>query len=572
MDRITKKLLQDFLRGQELEETNEPDDFEVFCNYVALSNEYNKTFDSKTITVGAGSDTGIDGLAIIVNGHLVEDTDEIDDLLSSNGYLDVTYLFVQAKTSSKFDTKEMHAFYFGVNDFFSENPKLPRNADITKAAEISDYLLDYASDFKENPKCRTYYVTTGVVNEDANISAVVDSAKEDLRSYNLFESIELNVLGANELGKLYRKTKDPVSSKFSFPNKVTLPEVEGIDESFYGVIPFAEFEKILVDENGNIRSVFDDNVRDFQGANNIVNTNIQETIQGDSPNLFSVLNNGITIVADSIKSSGNTITIIDYQIVNGCQTSNVLYENRSNPSVGEIFIPLRLIGTKNEDIKSKITVSTNNQTAIKKEQLSAMSDFQKNLQHYYSAIDGDGKLYYERRAKEFNSDRNVIKRKVITIPIQLKSFSSMFNKNPHMVTTYFGNLVKSMGESGSGIFEEDHQFAPYYLAGLAYYRLDSLLNSGEIDKKYRKVKFYLTMLVPMLASSDDFPPLNSQKKIEKYCNPIIDKLNNYDDYKKLFTTAVSIVERSGAPIEDKQALKSKAMTEQILNAYAGEKT
>jgi hypothetical protein len=140
-----------------------------------------------------------------------------------------------------------------------------------------------------------------------------------------------------------------------------------------------------------------------------------------------------------------------------------------------------------------------------------------------------------------------------------------------MVTTYFGTLVKTMGETGSGIFEEDHQFAPYYLAGLAYYRLDSLFNSGEIDKKYRKVKFYLTMLLPMIASRDDLPPLNSQKKVERYCLPIIDKLNNTDSYKEIFLTAVKIIERSGAPIEDKQALKSKAMTEQILQAYAGEK-
>jgi hypothetical protein len=53
--------------------------------------------------------------------------------------------------------------------------------------------------------------------------------------------------------------------------------------------------------------------------------------------------------------------------------------------------------------------------------------------------------------------------------------------------------------------------------------------------------------------------------------PIIDKLNNTDSYKEIFLTAVKIIERSGAPIEDKQALKSKAMTEQILQAYAGEK-
>jgi hypothetical protein len=570
MDRITAKLLEDFLKSQEITSSSEAEDFEIFCSHVALSNEYNKTFDPKIITVGKGNDTGIDGLAILVNGHLVEEIEEIDDLLESNGYLDVTYVFVQAKTSSSFDTKDMHAFYFGVTDFFSEDPKLPRNSDIQRFAEISEYLLNLASEFKENPKCRTYYITTGVVKEDSNISAVTQSAIDDLESYNIFESVMANVIGANELGKLYRKSKDPITAKITFTNKVTLPEVEGIEESFYGVLPFSEFKKLLIDENGNIQSVFDDNVRDFQGSSNLVNTSISETLTGENPNIFSVLNNGITIVADSVKSSGNSLTVIDYQIVNGCQTSNVLYENRKNPAIENVSIPIRLIATKDEEIKSKITVSTNNQTAIRKEQLAAMSDFQKNLQHYYAAIGGDGKLFYERRAKEYNANKDVPKRRIITIATQLKSFSSMFNKNPHMVTTYFGSLVKNMGQKGSNIFEPDHQFLPYYLAGLAFYRLDSLLLSGEIDKKYRKVKFYLTMLVPMISSNEDFPPLNSLRKVEKYCNPIIHKLNDASKCLEIFKKAVEIVERSKAQIEDKQSLKSRQMTDQILSAYSGE--
>ncbi|PHS31673.1 MAG: AIPR protein [Methylophaga sp.] len=571
MDRITKKLLQDFLEAQEMQPSDEASDFELFCNYSILSNEYNKTFDAKSITVGAGSDTGIDGLAIIVNGHLVEDTDEIDSLLESNGFLDVTYLFIQAKTSSSFDTKEMHGFYFGVSDFFSEDPKLARNDDIKKYAELSEYILDNASDFKDNPVCKTFYITTGVVNEDQNISAVVSSSERELENYNLFEKIESKVIGANDLGKLYRKTKNPITSRFTFSNKITLPEIEGIDQSFYGVLPFSELRKLLIDDNDNLQSIFDDNVRDFQGVANLVNSNINETLNNENPELFSVLNNGVTIVADSIKTSANTITVSDYQIVNGCQTSNVLYENRNNAGIDDINIPLRLIVTNNEDIKSRITVSTNNQTAIKKEQLAAMSDFQKNLQHYYASISGDGKLYYERRAKEYNADRNVVKRKIITIAIQIKSFSSMFSKNPHLVTTYLGTLVKTMGNSGSKLFEVDHQFSPYYMSGLAFYRLDSLFNSGVIDKRYKKIRFYLLMLVPMIATNDDFPPLNSQKKCERYCNPMLDKLNNEEMYTELFLLAIAIVDRSGADVEDKQALKSRAMTDQILAAYDGEK-
>jgi len=571
MDRITKQLLTDFLKDQQIPTKSEAEDFEKFCNYTVLSNEYNKTFDVNSVTVGAGSDTGIDGIAIIVNGHLVEDTDEINDLLKSNGYLDVTYIFIQSKTSSNFDTKEMQSFYFGVNDFFSDSPQLPRNDDIKKYAEISEHILSYASDFKENPKCKTYFITTGVINEDANINAVVKSSKDGLTSYNLFELIETNVIGANELGKLYRKTKNPISSTFIFDNKVLLPEIEGINQSYYGVLPFSEFKKLLIDENGNIQSIFDDNVRDFQGANNPVNKNISETLECDNPNLFSVLNNGVAIVANSIKTSGNKFTVTDYQIVNGCQTSNVLYEHKNIKGIENISIPLRLIVTDNEDVKSKITVSTNNQTAIKKEQLAAMSDFQKNLEHYYSSITGDGRLYYERRAKQYNSDRNVVKRKIITVSTQIKSFSSMFNRNPHLVTSYFGSLVKNMGESGSKIFEQDHQFATYYMAGLAFYRMDSLFNSGYIDSKYKKVKFYLTMLVPMIASEDDFPPLNSQKKVEKLCAPIITKLNNESKCKSIFKVALEIIDDSNVDIENKQALKSKAITDKVLSAYKEQK-
>lgn len=572
MDRITKQLLSDFFESQEIAETSESDDFEKFCNYTVIADEYNKTFDVDLVSTGSGSDTGIDGIAIIVNGHLVEDIDEVNDLLENNGFLDVTYIFIQAKTSSSFDTKEIHSFYFGVSDFFSEEPKLPRNDAIIKYAEISNHIINNASDFKENPKCKTFFITTGVYNpDDGNLLAAVNTATENLKSYNLFEKIDNVVLGANELGKLYRKSKNPTTSTFVFSNKVTLPDVEGINEAYFGIVPFSEFKKILTDDNGHMLSVFDDNVRDFQGASNPVNKGISETLSSETPNLFSALNNGITVVADSIKSAGNNLTISDYQIVNGCQTSNVLYESREIENIDTISIPLRLIVTDNEDVKAKITVSTNSQTAIKKEQLSAMSDFQKNLEHYYSAIEGDGKLYYERRAKQYNSNRNIIKRKIITVPIQIKTFYSMFNQNPHLVTSYFGSLVKNVGEQGSKIFESDHQFAPYYLAGLTFYRLDGLFNSGEIDKKYRKVKFYLTMLVPMIASEDELPPLNSQRKAESYCTPMIEKLNNEETCKNIFITAAQIIDNSGADIDDKQALKSKGMTEQILSAYNGEK-
>lgn len=566
MDRITKTLLNDFLKTQEIIGKDESSNFEKFVNYSILSNEYNKSFDIDSISIGAGNDTGIDGLAIIVNGHLIEELNEIDDLLAQNGYLDVKYIFIQSKTSSTIDTSEMLQFYNGVYDFFSEEHKLIRNEDIKKLSEISDYIFTLASDFKQNPSCKIFYITTSTtVIEDANIQACVQVNKKHLDELNLFENIDFIINGANDLGKLYRKTKTPLSCTIQFPNKITLPETLGIDESYYGFLQFSEFKKLIIDQNDNIQNVFEDNVRDFQGLN-AVNLKIEETLKSDNPHLFSVLNNGVTIVANEIKISGDKCTLFDFQIVNGCQTSNILYHNRILDTLSNVNIPIKLIVTTDDDIKSKITVSTNSQTAVKKEQLSAMTDFQKNLEHYYNATEGDAKLYYERRANQYNNDSNVVKKRIISVSNQIKSFSSIFRQDPHLVTTYFGQIAKEIGNKKSKLFESDHQFASYYLAGLIFYKLDTLFTSNEIDKKFKKVKFYIIMLYPLLASKEKFPPLNSHNKVEKYCNPIIETLIDDTLCKKVFKKAIHIIELSGAKIEDKEALKSKKMTEQILTA------
>jgi hypothetical protein len=571
MDRITRQLVTDLFETQEKKEKNLPDDFEYFCNYSVVANQYNRTFDPDEITIGSGNDTGIDGLAIIVNGFLIENQSEIDDLLKTNGYLEVTYVFIQAKTSSKMETKNMHQFYFGVQDFFSETPKLVRNDDISKLAEVSNHIISNASNFRTNPKCKLFYVTTGIYDqEDANIEAARLNSIKQLENFNLFDNIHSEIYGANELRKLYQKTKNPTSASFVFSNKVTLKDIKGISQAYYGVLPFAEYRKVIIDDNDIIKSVFDDNVRDFQGTNNPVNKSIRETLSGKNPDIFSVLNNGVTVVASTIKSSGNNLTIYDYQIVNGCQTSNMLFENRDVNGIDEVGVPIRLIITEDEDVKSKITVSTNNQTAIKREQLTAMSDFQKNLELFYSSIEGEGKLYYERRAKQYNSDRSVIKRRVITISTQVKSFSAMFLDNPHLVTSYYGSIVKKIGNDGSSsIFEKNHRFLLYYLAALSYYRLDGLFNSGSINKKYKKVKFFLLMLIPKVASINELRRihLTSKKEVEKFCTPIITKLNDSNETEKIFKKAVEILENSGVDINEKQFIKTAAMTETILSYY-----
>jgi hypothetical protein len=188
MDRITKSLISEMLTNQEITSQSESKDFEKLVNYCVISNEYSKTFELDLVTVGDGSDTGIDGIAIIVNGQLIENKEEIDDLFERNNVLEVSYVFIQAKTSSNFSSGDLNTFIFGVKDFFSESPSLVRNEDIKKFAELSDHLYKMAPHFKENPILKLYFCTTGKWQDDRNLKGVIDQGVNDLEQFNLFHS------------------------------------------------------------------------------------------------------------------------------------------------------------------------------------------------------------------------------------------------------------------------------------------------------------------------------------------------------------------------------------------------
>ena len=54
--------------------------FEHFSNFCILSKEYSEEFNLEDIHTGEGGDLAIDGLALLVNGNLVNSKDEVDDL------------------------------------------------------------------------------------------------------------------------------------------------------------------------------------------------------------------------------------------------------------------------------------------------------------------------------------------------------------------------------------------------------------------------------------------------------------------------------------------------------------
>jgi len=128
------------------------------------------------------------------------------------------------------------------------------------------------------------------------------------------------------------------------------------------------------DYHGDImKSAFIDNVRDFQGENP-VNVDIARTIKEGHFDQFVLRNNGITIVAKNIRPTSNQYLLEDYQIVNGCQTSHVIYENRALIR-DTLLVPIKLIHTEDEDVAQAIIKSTNKQTLVDENDLLAFTPY-----------------------------------------------------------------------------------------------------------------------------------------------------------------------------------------------------
>ncbi len=594
MDKVTQHLLDSFIKKHALENKKQSEVFEDFCNYIVMKNECNIDLDfaSNDISTGGSDDTGIDGLGIIVNGklmnYLMGNENAIDEYLKNQGKLNIEFIFIQSKKSPKFESSVIRTVYNGVSNFFKKT-SMPANDSITELSKLKDKLFADRSKYdKKKIKIKVFYVTTGKAPEgNDHIDSAIDIGKKQLHKLSISECIKTKLFGIDEIKKICRKIELKNATKFMFENRVDLPQIKDVENAHYGIIPFKEFKKVLI-EDGEMRNLFYDNVRDNQGNKNKVNKQILETLESETPDLFSVLNNGVTIIANFGDFIGDEANIEDYQIVNGCQTSYVLFQNKDNKSLDEVQIPLRLIITKDKTVRDDIILSTNNQTTVRNAQLSAMSLFQKGLEVYYQARFKDGELYYERRSKQYASDETIKNNQIISIENQAKSFSSMFRQDPHLATTYFGKLANAMNKSdsdsdlsldlglGLGLCDDNHQYVPYYMAGLAYSKLEVLFGNKtidkSIDKKLKRVRFYVLMLVLMIVTGEKEPKLNikNSSKTEKFCEPIIEKLLDEEDCLKIFKKAAEIIERS-IDIKDtakiKDAVKSKELGDTIKNKF-----
>ena len=517
------------------------------------------------LVVGGGEDASIDGLAILINNTLVTDVDEAKDIIDKSDTLEVTFVFVQADRSEGFDGSKIGDFGFGVRDFFAEKPTLPRNDDLKRQAAISDLIIENSAKLKR-PSCFLYYWTAGRWQDDKNLVARRDGVVADLAALNIFQRIEVFCVGADALHTEYSRTKVAISRTFEFKSRVDLPAAEGVDQAYLGYAPYSEFRRLIVDDGETeiSSSIFFDNVRDWQEYNP-VNTKIKDTLESPSKNRFVLLNNGVTIVARDIASVGSKFTLTDYQVVNGCQTSNVLFDQEEHCD-DTVCIPLRIIATKDEAVKDQIIEATNSQTQVGAEQYFARLAFLRKLEDYFETQPEATRLYFERRDGQYDQT-DIQKTRIVTTANLIRAFAATYLEEPHRTTRGYTSLRNRVGED---IFGEHHQLAPYFAAALALYLLETRFRTGAIDRKYKPAR-YEVLLALRLAHSADQPAAFNSRELGRQADAFSAELGDSAQADVLFEKALKAVDHATGGNFERDHVRTVGVTENILEYFGRSK-
>lgn len=515
MHTLTSKRVAKFSRDFGFGGT-EADQFE---RYVAANYLFQYVGDSVELiersVLGGGSDEGIDIAAVVVNGKIVFEPEEIDDLIAEQLTNSAKVVFIQAKTSESFDSKLIAKFLHGVESVtkYAMKPGSitlpPRLVDL---ASLIDRIAESGDKFQDSRiPCEIYYVTTSS-NDGASAQAElqVTEAIDRIRAIRVYsEGLRLRTHGHEELAAKQKERHGPQNVQFNFEKRQTIPATDRVSEAYIGLVSAAELLNLLTDDSGEVRvGIFDDNVRLDLGSHNPVNRRIMGTLQSPEREHFPFLNNGLTIIATDLRGLGDRFFISGYQIVNGGQTSHQLIrwaesaEVKKSPSLlSNLWVPVKIVSSNDAGVRTSVSIATNLQTAIGSSDIQASSQMAKNVEEYFAQSGVEG-LRYERQNR--GTVLEFARTRVVTTP----------ELNRAVASTLFGESSRAIGspkdlEAEDTFVWGDYPEETYYYAAWIIYRIDRYFARTPESTVLKAAKYHIAMMVSALVNPEIMPIFES---------------------------------------------------------------
>ncbi|WP_053981980.1 AIPR family protein [Marinagarivorans algicola] len=565
---ILKGQVDELAKEYEFESAKESKQFEYFCNFCVTSKHYLGRFDPVDITTNE-DDASLDGIAIVIDGELITTTDDAEAAFNTHkSNLSVDLVITQVKSGTQFSKDEISNFKIGLDDFLSLEPKLPNGEINKKSIDILKIIFKHLNKVKNrSPDISVYYCTSGTYKSEKEISACFDLIKQDVKDTDYFNSTSVKPLGRSDLLGIFNSLTQKNEEKLKVIEYFAMPKLDRIPQSYIAIVKASEFvNSLITDDDGKlIQSVFEENVRSFLGGDNIVNTGIHHTLSSDKKELFSVLNNGITIVAPELTLSANTkeIHLKNYQIINGCQTSNTLFETK-NQLTDDVNVVIKFIESPDNEVSNDIISATNSQSEISSESFYGLKEkaklVQKSFEAHNQLTTPENHIYFERRQGEYRG-LGYPNTRIFDVKELARCYAAMYLSMPHNSFRYVKTLFSSQGEN---LYKEDDHESYYYSAALALYKYNLLIKNKKHDAHlYAKRKWHMIMLFTWCCHGKTDMPKPNARKSDTYAKKVISILNADDkQYVDYFIRAQKILDVIAEPTDDE--LKRGKYTSKII--------
>ncbi len=545
--------LKDIRDSYEYESETESKLFEYFCNYCVVSRHYLGRFDPKAVTTRE-DDASLDGIAIVVDGDLIFTLDDAEEIFKTHkSSLQVDIVFSQAKSGEKFDKAEIANFSLGLNDFLSLQPKLPSGEYNQNCLAIVRYILSNSKKLKnKRPNVHIYYCTSGVYSAEAEIDAAFSILKKQVQESDLFHEVSLKPAGRSELLSFWNDVDEKNEATLELSEYFGMPRMPDIPQSYIALVSAKKFvDSVLTKDGELIPGIFDENIRAYLGDGD-VNDGIADTLRSGKKVLFPVLNNGVTIVSPDITLTANTKTIelSNYQIINGCQTSNTLFKYKEELN-DDIKLVVKFVETQQGDASTDIIAATNSQNNIPKEQFLALRNKAKLVQKYFNAkndvVSQDSRVYFERRANEYKGQLQASR--VFDVREVSRSYLAMFLDQPHTSARY---VTKIFSGGAVGIFDEADRECLYYCAVLASYKYNIMINGRKNNAhEFNKLRWHVLMLFKWVVHGHVNSIKPNQSAAESYVSKIMAVLlSEGKKYSEAFAKCHDIIRSIPFPSDD----------------------
>jgi hypothetical protein len=500
MHPIVQGHLRAFVSERGLEQEKESRQFEAFSVHCVSQRYGLESVDLEELLTADGTEA-LDGFLLLFDGELLVSPAELEARLGKSKRKDheIRFIVVQSKTSDGYNAADLsHVGNFSHTLFAQEKPD-GLDERLKELLECRDLVTKHIGKLRDGkPHLDIYFCTTGKFGGEAPLKNAIEASISLLEGTGLFKSITYRPLDRDALVELWAESRKRFEARLEECRLQPFKAIPGVAESYVAIVPAKSLVDGLLRDPVSTqirRSVFDQNVRAFLGTKNETNAQIRASLKSPArSDRFALLNNGVTIVSRDIKVQGDSVVLDSPQIVNGCQTCSVIFDESAMLS-NQVYVVCKLIETSNMEILTEVIEATNSQTAIDKNQLLAAAPSVQRIARYFDSLpdggDAQPKLYFERRTDQY-ADEDSSRRRVFDISRLARAYAAMFLDQPHNAARYPTQMIQQFG---SKIFSEDADPLLFYIAALALYRLELALGNKYIDRKLQSAKWHLLMLM-----------------------------------------------------------------------------